>query len=107
MTDNGVDPIAFAGGTTVHSACEKIAQTMRVLAHPARLQMLVRLSQQERPVAWLAEDTNIQPHAASSHLRLMQREGIVKGIRRGKFVCYRISDTKVRKLIHSLQPWLN
>lgn len=82
------------------------AGTLRVIAHPARMQMLIRLAEQERPVAWLAEDASIQPHAASSHLRLMQRQGVVKGIRRGKFACYRIIDPNVRALVRSLQPWL-
>lgn len=106
MKDNAVDQAAFDGGTAIASACETIAETLRVIAHPARMQMLIRLAEQERSVAWLAEDASIQPHAASSHLRLMQRQGVVKGIRRGKFVCYRIIDPNVRALVRSLQPWL-
>ncbi len=75
------------------------------MAHPVRLQMLNRLLQQEQTVAWLAQDAATPPNVASTHLRRMQQQGIIKSARRGKFVCYRIVDPVVRNILLAIGPW--
>ncbi len=102
----GPETGALPAGCVLTNGCESIAETLRVIAHPHRLRILYRLIQQEQAVVWLAKDAGIAPHTASSHLRLMQRQGLVKGIRRGKFVHYAIANQQVLGLMRSIEPWL-
>lgn len=64
--------------------------------------MLYRMVQEERTVSWLADDAQVQPHIASSHLRAMQRQRIARGVRRGKFVFYRVIDQRVVDIVGSI-----
>ena len=88
------------------SVCwENAAETLRVLAHPLRLQMLVKMMDAVRTVSSLAEDCGIQNHQASEHLRLMQRLGLVKSHRQGRFTYYRLDNDHVRPLLGLLSQW--
>lgn len=82
-----------------------VSERLKTMAHPVRVQMLHRLLEQEQTVAWLAQDAAIPPNVASSHLRKMQQQGIIKSARRGKFVCYRIVDPVVRNVLLATVPW--
>lgn len=83
----------------------RAADTLRVLAHPHRLQMLSRLRQASRTVSWLAEDCGIRRHTASEHLRLMQKLDFVKSQRRGRFTYYRLNGLAGRQLIEVVESW--
>ena len=88
------------------SVCwENAAETLRVLAHPLRLQMLVKMMDAVRTVSSLAEDCGIQNHQASEHLRLMQRLGLVKSHRQGRFTYYRLDNDHVRPLLGLMSQW--
>ncbi len=82
-----------------------VAEKLKSMAHPVRVQMLYRLLDREQTVAWLAHDAAIPANVASTHLRRMSHLGIIKSARRGKFVCYRIIDPVVRALLIATRQW--
>lgn len=67
--------------------------------------MLVRMTDAVRTVSSLAEDCGIQKHQASEHLRLMQRLGLVKNHRQGRFTYYRLDNDHVRPLLGLISLW--
>ncbi len=99
-------PLAKEGETDrIAQQFSLVSERLKTMAHPVRMQMLNRLLAQEQTVAWLAQDAAIPPNVASSHLRKMQQQGIIKSARRGKFVCYRIVDPVVRNILQAAAPW--
>lgn len=71
---------------------QDLALQIKALSHSRRLQMLSHLKKHKTAtVGELAEAVDIHIQSASQHLRLLRLAKIVKSIRRGKFVAYRIS----------------
>lgn len=93
-----------SSGPGVHQL-QGAADTLRALAHPHRLRMLAQLRQSARTVGWLAEDCGIRQHAASEHLRLMQKLDFVSSQRQGRFTYYRLKGSAGRQLIDMLESW--
>jgi ArsR family transcriptional regulator, zinc-responsive transcriptional repressor len=86
---------------------ENAAETLRVLAHPLRLRMLMSMNRAVRTVSSLAKECGLQNHQASEHLRLMQRLGLVKSHRQGRFTYYRLDNDHIRPLLELLSQWFS
>lgn len=82
--------------------CESTAKTLKLLAHPKRLQLLCVLSAGEKSVSELEVLCETSQSQLSQFLQRMRSEGLVAARREGKFVVYRIGDPKVEKLIKAL-----
>ena len=78
---------------------QKMADLLRAMAHPLRLQMLLGLCQNECNVNKVWQQLNISQPLASQHLNRMRRAGLVTAERRGKQICYRVTDPRVRALV--------
>jgi ArsR family transcriptional regulator len=81
--------------------CET-TETLKLLAHPQRLQLLCHLSEKELTVTDLEGLCGISQSQLSQFLQRMKSERLVVSRREGKFVHYSISDPKIRKLIQAL-----
>jgi predicted transcriptional regulator len=68
------------------------AECLRTLAHPHRLRMVQLLLQGRFNVGELADACHIPSHMASEHLRLMQRCGLLRGVRDGRCTFYEIAQ---------------
>ncbi len=86
MENNTLNPVKLP-----EDALCKIAECLKVLAHPIRLMMVDLLMQGEYPVNRIAELCGLPPHQTCEHLRLMQSHGLLAGIRRGRSVYYRVA----------------
>ena len=75
-----------------------VAERFKVLAEPARLQLLQALMQEERSVGELADLTGLTQANVSKHLQLLLAQELVARRKEGLFVYYRIADESVFQL---------
>ena len=72
-----------------------VAQRFKVLAEPARLEVLNALRQGPLNVSTLIEATGLNQANLSKHLQLLHAGGFVTRRREGLFVIYAIADASV------------
>jgi DNA-binding transcriptional ArsR family regulator len=77
---------------------EELASRFKILAEPARLQILAALCNQERSVQELCDRTGLLQGNVSKHLRLMKDAGVVACRREGVWRYYRVIDTELLSL---------
>lgn len=71
----------------------RMAEVLRVLAHPQRLRIVELLQiEEEAPVHGIVVCLGLPQAAVSQHLNHMKRAGLLKSERRSKEVWYSIAD---------------
>ena len=75
-----------------------IAERFKVLAEPARLEILNALRAGEKTVSELIETTGLGQANASKHLQLLHSAGFVKRRKEGLFTYYDVADRSVFRL---------
>jgi DNA-binding transcriptional ArsR family regulator len=75
-----------------------IADRFKVLAEPARLQILQALRTRERSVSDLVAETGLGQANLSKHLKMLHAGGFVDRHREGLFVMYRLADPDVFRI---------
>lgn len=86
----------------LNKSAEKASDFLKSLANPSRLRILCLIMEGERPVGDLADAIGINQSAASQHLALMRREGLVKSRRDGQTIFYQLADKNVSKTLRLL-----
>ncbi len=71
-------------------AANELAEFLRVLAHPRRIQILAELRSGERDVASLAKEAGLSHSSVSQHLMVLRAHRIVSERRVGRRVFYRL-----------------
>ncbi len=89
------------------SELETLANRFRILAEPARLQILAALCNQERSVQEICDRTGLLQGNVSKHLRLMKDAGVVACRREGVWRYYRVIDTDLLALCTRSRQSLN
>jgi DNA-binding transcriptional ArsR family regulator len=84
-------------------ASGKAAELLRSLSHPQRLLVLCALGDQERSVAELRHELDIEQVPMSQQLMRLRADGLVESRREGTSVYYRITRPEVLKVIEALQ----
>jgi DNA-binding transcriptional ArsR family regulator len=84
-------------------ALQQAAEYLRALGHPVRLRMVEMLLGGRYTVGELAQACQIRSHAASEHLRLMQRCGFLACRRAGRRKYYQVADPCLRKLMDCIE----
>lgn len=79
-------------------ALELIAERFKVLAEPARLQILSCLRKREATVSEIVDETGLGQANVSKHLQLLHAHGFVARRRDGLYAYYTLADTRVFKL---------
>lgn len=74
---------------------EDVAARFKVLAEPARLQVLDALADGPRHVSALMEATGLNQANLSKHLQMLHAHGFVSRRRAGLFVYYELADDSV------------
>ena len=77
----------------------EMAKILRTMAHPIRLQMLLGLCGNECNVNNVWQQLEISQPLASQHLIKMRKTGLLTATRKGKQICYHVSDERVRALL--------
>ena len=78
---------------------ERVSETLKALAHPARLKMVIGLLKDECNVAQIQKALGLPQSTISQHLRVLKNAGIIKGRKEGTKTCYRVVDVRVRKIV--------
>lgn len=77
---------------------DRIARRFRILAEPARLQLLTALMDGEQTVTSLIDETGLSQANVSKHLQLLREGRFVERRKEGLFAYYRIVDPSVERL---------
>lgn len=75
------------------------AEFFKTLGHPLRIRTLELLSEGERSVSALREETGAEQSHLSQQLGVLRRAGLVETRRDGSSVIYRIADERVEELL--------
>ena len=83
---------------------ERMAQVLKLLAHPQRLQIIGILDRSGgAPVHQIVAAVGLTQGATSQHLNQMKRVGLVVSERRGKEVWYRIGDESALTILNCMK----
>jgi DNA-binding transcriptional ArsR family regulator len=78
---------------------EKVGETLKALAHAARLQIVTGLMKNECNVSEIQKTLRLPQSTISQHLRILRNQGIIRSRREGTKMCYRVVDKRVRKIM--------
>lgn len=79
-----------------------VANRFKVLAEPARLQILNLLRDEELTVGELVDRSGLGQANVSKHLQLLHASGFVSRRKDGLFVYYRLADASVFELCETM-----
>ena len=82
---------------------EKVAETLKVVSHPARLRIIEILEEGERSVTEIQEFLGITQSLTSQHLNNMRVRGVLQSRKNGNMVFYSILNPDVVKVIHCIR----
>src|SRR6266852_1127884 len=103
-TAAGKGPKALAG-TRPAAEIRRVADLLKQVSDPTRLQVLMLLSEKERNVSELCSDlgTQSQP-AVSHHLALLRHGRLIEPRRSGKHNFYALTDAgrELAKVVHTI-----
>lgn len=85
--------------------CMLLAKTLKIVAHPVRLQILKVLREKTLNVGELQEQINAKQSVTSQHLLKMADKGILSRKRVGLEVFYKIADPRLFKILESFQKY--
>ena len=77
---------------------------LKALSHPARLEIARLLRQGEACVCHLQARFGYRQAYLSQQLTVMRNAGLVSERRRGTYMYYRLSDTRVARVLDALLP---
>jgi DNA-binding transcriptional ArsR family regulator len=75
---------------------QRIANLLKHVSDPTRLQVITLLSERDHHVGGLCDQLNMTPPALSHHLALLRHGGIVDRRRQGQNIFYTLTETGYR-----------
>ena len=84
------------------NALEKMAETLRAIAHPVRLQIVNILMNGERSVGEMVKALGTKQSLTSQQLSILKLKGLLKSRRKGNVVYYFIENTSIKKIITAI-----
>lgn len=81
---------------------EHVAEVMKAVAHPVRLQIIELLEKHEMCVGDIVEGVGGKQAITSQHLNMMRDKGVLGSRRDGAKVYYSIENRNVIKLLHCI-----
>lgn len=82
---------------------EKLAKTLRHIAHPLRLLIICMLAKKELFVGEIIDRLGTTKGNISQHLRILADNGLIARRRDGNRIIYRIEDEKLVKLLDAMK----
>ena len=79
-----------------------VAKILKLLGNESRLKVLCFLSGEEMSVSKIEELTELSQSQVSQILKLLELNGIVSSVKKGKWVYYKISSEEIKQLFVSL-----
>ena len=81
---------------------EKAAKVFSAVSDPVRIRILKLLEKESMCVCELMGALNMRQPLVSYHLKFLREAGLVRPIKKGKWVFYKIADKKVLKMIDKI-----
>jgi len=78
---------------------EKVADCLKLMAHPIRIRIVEILSQGRFAVGEIAELCGVAPNQTCEHLRLLKNHGLLNSKRDGRIVYYSIASPQLTGLL--------
>lgn len=78
---------------------EKSVLIFKCLGDITRLNIVQSLSNEAKPVGFIANELQMTPSAISHQLRILKNNNVVKSERKGKEVYYQLSDHHIHEVI--------
>ncbi len=82
---------------------ERVAHTLKAVAHPLRLRIIELLQDKEMCVSDLIQALGTKPAITSQQLILMKDRGVLASRRDGSRVYYRVSNPNVVRVIECIR----
>ncbi|MBR9830505.1 ArsR/SmtB family transcription factor [Acidiluteibacter ferrifornacis] len=83
---------------------EKIADILKAIAHPVRLEILKMMNNSEAlNVAQIMELTGLEQSLISHHLIKMKDKGVLKSVRNGRNINYSLVDPSILRLFDCIK----
>ncbi|HJO95982.1 MAG TPA: metalloregulator ArsR/SmtB family transcription factor [Victivallales bacterium] len=77
----------------------RVADCLKLMAHPVRIRMVEILSNGLYPVNEIAKLCEIPPNQACEHLRLLKNHDLLDSERNGRIVYYKIKSQQLTDLL--------
>jgi len=88
------------------TSVELKAKLFRGFSDPSRLQIIEALRNGPQSVGYLVEETGLSQSNVSNHLRCLSDCGLVLGEREGRYVYYRLSDSRINVILKQVEELL-
>jgi DNA-binding transcriptional ArsR family regulator len=83
-------------------ALEKMAETLKAVAHPVRLQIVNILMNGERSVGELVKALGTKQSLTSQQLSILKSRGVLKSRRNGNVVYYSLNNNGIKNIMASI-----
>ena len=89
--------------TPTRASLVKAARLLKVLGHPARLQILNFIEVDEKTVATVQEHVGLTQAMTSQHLKILHEAGLIQRRRQGTSIFYRVTADQGKGMLHGLR----
>ncbi|MBE8168807.1 MAG: helix-turn-helix transcriptional regulator [Shewanella sp.] len=87
---------------TMQANVQEVANLLKTMSHPARLQVLCQLAEDEVGVGELWNHSKLSQSAFSQHLAVLKKHKLIKARKSSQQVFYSLSEPKVKCLVVTL-----
>ena len=98
----GVTLVRLSTDLIQEDTLEKMAETLKAIAHPVRLQIVNILMNGERSVGELVKTLGTKQSLTSQQLSILKSRGVLKSRRNGNVVYYSLQNTGVKNIMASI-----
>ncbi|HEX42154.1 MAG TPA: transcriptional regulator [Phycisphaerales bacterium] len=84
------------------ATAEHVAEVLKAIANPVRLQIIEALEHQELCVGDICQAIGVRQAIASQQLTLMKDKGVLASRRSGAKVYYRVENPNVTRVLHCI-----
>ena len=98
----GVILAQFTSELIQEDTLEKMAETLKAVAHPVRLQIVNILLNGERSVGDLVKALGTKQSLTSQQLSILKSRGIVKNRRNGNVVYYSLENNGIKNIMKTI-----
>ena len=98
----GVTLVRLSTNLIQEDTLEKMAETLKAIAHPVRLQIVNILMNGERSVGELVKTLGTKQSLTSQQLSILKSRGVLKSRRNGNVVYYSLQNTGVKNIMASI-----
>ncbi len=81
----------------------RVAAFFKALGHPTRLGIIERIASGECCVSDMEDELDCRQANISQHLAILRDRGLVVPVRKGKRVCYQLTDKRIANMVRQVR----